>query len=159
MKKRFGFALLLGMLAIPAMQARQDNTGSTSLPRAERNYNQMQPGDWAGRRFRDIIPPADVKRIIVLSESSNSLRGKDDLTQRDYDATIAELMASEVKAKEVSRDDMEGKLATIILLTKAGQVYRLEILGKLGTSISAVTLNGPGKGVRLEVNESQSQHR
>jgi hypothetical protein len=159
MKKRLGVALLLGMLAVSAMQARQDNTGSTSLPRAERNYNQMQPGDWAGRRFRDIVPPADVKRIIVLSERSNSLRAKDDIAQRDYDAIIAGLMASEVKAQELSWDDMEAPLATIILLTKAGQVYRLDILGKLESSITAVTLNGPGQGVRLEVNQSQSQHR
>jgi hypothetical protein len=40
---------------------------------------------------------------------------------------------------------------TLIITTKNGQIYYLGILSEMFAGISAVTLQGPGKGARFEL--------
>jgi len=61
-------------------------------------------------------------------------------------------MSSDEKATELAWDALESCKARLIIVTKADEVYFLEVLAMLGgKTVSAVTIQGPGKGARINV--------
>lgn len=127
-----------------------------TLPSVELNYSQMSAREWAALRFRDIIPPTEIKRIIRISERgfahhNNARKDCKTLVQADYDALMAHLVASERKVTDLALDAQERCLASLVVLTTTGEIYHLQVLGKLGQGVSAVTFVRPDRGARIEI--------
>ena len=125
------------------------------VPRVETDFGEMGARDWAGKRFRDVVPPDRIRRIIRLTEHgfahhNNGLPGYLSLVQADYDRLVAHLIASNEAATNLGLDAREGVSATLLILTTDEQVFRLEILVR-EQEISAVIINGVKHGARIAV--------
>lgn len=59
-------SILLFMSTMLAFSQKSVSGNSSDLPTIEMNYNHMGARDWKGRKFKDIIPPAEIDGIIVL---------------------------------------------------------------------------------------------
>jgi hypothetical protein len=130
------------------------NAGAET-PRVEMDFGYIAAGDWVGKRFRDIIPPNRIKRIVRLTEHgfahhNNSLPDYRSKVQADYDALMAHLIASKEVAANYGLDAREGTGATLLILTADQQIFWLEVLVQ-EQEISAVTINGTGRGTRIAV--------
>jgi hypothetical protein len=129
-------------------------------PSVELTYSTMQAGDWSGRRFREIVPPAEIKRIVRVAEQgfAHHDRSQPDVEQRvqaDYDALMAHLIASDVPAGDLAWDAREASLAKLAVLTRSGELYFITVLGRFQKEISAITISGPGNGARFVVSGFQ----
>ena len=143
-------SIFLFMSTMLAFSQKSIPDKSSGLPTIEMNYNHMGSRDWGGRKFKDIIPPAEIDRIVVLRQFSFGLKNEM-LTQSDYQDLISHLLASDGKAEDWGLRATERSSSTLIMTTKTGQVYYLEILSEMYGGISALTINGPGKGARFEL--------
>jgi hypothetical protein len=124
-------------------------------PRVEMDFGYLAAGDWVGKRFRDIVPPDRIKRIVRLTEHgfahhNNALPNYRSIVQGDYDALIAHLIASKDAAANYGLDAREGTGATLLILTADQQIFWLEVLIQ-EQEISAVTINSTGRGARIPV--------
>jgi hypothetical protein len=153
--KRIFTALTLCLLAYTVAYTPDGLAQSARLPPVEINHGGGLR-EWAGRTLRDIIPPATVKRIVRIRESGfaahhdNSRPDFSSRVQADYDDFMARLMQSEEKAREWGQDALEGEAGRLIVLTGSGEIYDLEILGRLG-EITVVILRGTDKAARFGV--------
>ena len=59
-------SILLFMSAMLAFSQKSISGNSSDLPAIEMSYNHRGARDWKGREFKDIVPPAEIDRIIVL---------------------------------------------------------------------------------------------
>jgi hypothetical protein len=142
--------ILLSISAMLAFSQKIVSENAPEVPAVEMNYNHMGARDWGGRKFKDIIPPAEIDRIVVLRQFSFGLKNEM-LTQSDYQDLISHLLASDGKAEDWGLRATERSSSTLIMTTKTGQIYYLEILSEMYGGISALTINGPGKGARFEL--------
>ncbi len=118
---------------------------------AERHFEIiMHAKEWNGRSFHEIVPPSSIVRIIRLRDSGFA-SGNDVFTKRRYDALMDHLIESNEKAMDYGWLDLERPVLSLVLLTKDGEPYLLEVLETLGGRISAINVSGQGKGVRIEV--------
>lgn len=136
----------------------------------ETNYLLDQKlGNWAGRRFGQIIPPGKIKRIILFEQAANILDYVPATLMADaqreqqmcYESLFDHFETSHQKAGTNSITKGECGLAKLILITDSGEVSYLEIVGFLGSiengsvvgdHISGVLIHGPGQGVRIDLN-------
>ena len=141
-----------------------------ALPAVETDYLFDQtPGDWAGRRFAQILPPKKIKRIILLDEFTDLLDYvpptpavvAQQQRQMCYESLFNHFEASRQTARTNSMSKDEVGLAKLILITDSGQVVYLEIIGVsgriengkiVGNHIAGVLLHGPSQGVRIDLN-------
>jgi hypothetical protein len=129
----------------------------------------QKPGDWAGQRFGQIVPPDKIKRIILLEQFNDipeyaPAAPTDDARQarqRCYESLFDRFETSNQKAGTNSMTKDECGLAKLVLITDSGEVIYLEIIGVLGRiengsvvdkHITGVLIHGPGKGVRINLN-------
>lgn len=134
----------------------------TRLPKVELSFNNViTPGDWSGKRFRDIMPPRTVKRIIRVRQpglyqfNTEAPATSDSEVQARYDALFSHLEASNTKAERWGRLAQERVLAELMVVTNDGQLFRIEVVGNhlLGdaTSQCALLIYGQSKSARIEV--------
>jgi hypothetical protein len=142
--------ILLSMSAMLTFSQKFVPDNMPEVPAVEMNYNHMGARDWGGRKFKDIIPPAEIGRIVVLKQVSVGLKNEI-LTQSDYQDLISHLLASDGEAKDWGLRATERPGPTLIMTTKTGEIYYLEIISEMFGGISALTINGPGKGARFEL--------
>ena len=115
-----------------------------------RFYVIMHAGSWAGRSFSEIIQPHDVKRIIrVYDNGFTSGDSKD--AQKRYDSLVSHLFRSEEKARDWGLLAEERHVATLVIVSKGGEAYMVEVLMSWGSQISAINVSGAGKGARIKV--------
>ena len=148
----------------PAVAAKQPQLA------VETNYLlDQKPGDWTGLRFEQIISAGKIKRIILLEQIADILdygptapmvdsqRGR----QMCYESLFDRFETSNQKAGTNSMSKDECGFAKLILITDSGEVIYLEIIGVLGRIengsvvgryIAGVLIHGPGKGVRINLN-------
>ena len=143
-------SIFLFMSAMPAFSQKSVSGDSSNLPAIEMNYSHMGARDWEGRKFSGIIPSAEIDRIIVLRQVSFGVKNEV-LTRSDYQELISHLSASDGQADDLGLRATERVGPTLMITTKKGQIYYLEILGEMTGGISALTINGPGKGARFEL--------
>jgi hypothetical protein len=148
MKSIFNIILFVPVMLAFSQKPVPDN--SSGLPAIE-NYNYMDAGDWKGRKFKEIIPPAEIERILVLKQTSVGNLKRSISERSDFQDLISHLLASDVKADDVAWLATESAGSTFIITTKNGQIYYFEIISEWSKGISAVTMNGPGKGARFEL--------
>jgi hypothetical protein len=110
----------------------------------------MHAGDWSGCNLRRIIPPHDIKRIIrVYDDGFTTDQGLG--AQRQYDDLMSHLIESNEKATDYGLLAEEREIASLIVLTKDGKAYCIEVLQSWGTGVSAINVSGAGKGARIKV--------
>jgi hypothetical protein len=141
-------SIFLFMSTMSAFSQKSIPNKSSGLPTIEMNYGESR--DWRGRKFRDIIPSAEIDRIIVLNQVSVGLKNEM-LTQSDYRDLISHLLASDDEVSDGGLRATEMSGSTLIITTKNGQIYYLEIIGEMFGGISALTIKGPGKVARFEL--------
>jgi hypothetical protein len=153
-------SILLCMTAMLAFSQKSGAGNSLDLPAIE-NYNYMHAGDWKGRKFNEIIPHAEIERILVLKQALIGGLKRNISERSDFQDLISYLLASDVKAVDKGWLATESTASTFIIITKNGQIYYFEILSEASKGISAVTMNGPGKGARfgLEGYKAQSSQK
>ena len=142
--------ILLFVSAMLAFSQDPISDNSLGLPAIEMNYNHMGAGNWKGRKFKDIIPPEKIDRIIRLKQVGLGLKNQV-LTRSDYQELISYLLASDGEADHLGLRATESSGPTLIITTKNGQIYYLEIICEMPVGISAVTINGAGQGARFEL--------
>jgi|SoiMethySBSTD1v2_1073268.scaffolds.fasta_scaffold2155567_2 hypothetical protein len=146
--------ILLFVSVMSTFSQKSISNNPSGFPDIEMNYNHMGARDWGGRKFKDIIPPAEIDRIIVLKQVSVGLKNGI-LIQSDYRDLISHLLASDGEANDWGLRATESTGPTLIITTKNGQIYYLEIIREMVGGISALTINGPGKGARFELDGYQ----
>jgi len=111
----------------------------------------MHAGEWSGCSLREIIPPQKINRIIrVYDDGFTTEQGPQ--AQKRYDDLISHLIKSDEKAMDYGLLAQEREIASMIVLTKDGKVYCIEVLHTLlGTGVSAINVSGVGKGARIKV--------
>lgn len=139
-------------------------SGGSPLPIVELNFTTQRAGNWNGKRFRDIIPPKTIQRIIRIRESGfpelthKGLDANEATTQAGYDSFLAHLFASTEKAKVWGLRAEEHTLAELMVLTTDGQLFHIEIVkGMIGENSCAILIYGQNKGARIEVSNFQSK--
>ena len=148
MKKVF-FAVYLTAICAVATAA------EPPLPRVELEFNLMGARDWQGKRFTEIIPVDTIRRVVRFRESGFSTRSKVAADQGDYDALLAHLVDSAETASDWGLSADEATLAKLVILSKDGELFRVEVVGKLGAmrTPSAILLHGKGHGARINVKD------
>jgi hypothetical protein len=110
----------------------------------EMNFSGGEARDWAGKRFRDIIPPEHIKRIVRLTERGFSSR------QADYDALIDHLVHSDQRADDCATiGDMERSVGELLIVTSDERVFKIDILAF--ERIKAINIYGPDHAARIPV--------
>jgi hypothetical protein len=134
--------------------------GGTAIPRVELNFSSMKAGDWQAEPFREIIRPDEVKRIVRVRESGFA-RGSDiGGEQADYEIFFAQIFGSDEKAKEWVLADNEATLAELVILTKTGALFRIEIIGypAMPNVPTAILIYGSGRSARIEMKDFKYPH-
>jgi hypothetical protein len=105
-----------------------------------------------------LTPPGDapkvqIKRIVRLAEKGFARDPGASGEQADYDALVAHLLGSKETAAGWSLGGNEVTQAELAILTKEGEILRVEVIGTLGASPSptAILLHGKGRGARINV--------
>ena len=137
-----GIALLVGQY--------DSQSAEPSMPSVELNYNGTRAGDWTGRRFREIIPASEVRRIIRLKGLVFGGETAKQIQQR-YDSLLSHLHESDERAGDYLGRPNEAVSDQLLVVTKAGTVYLLEVRNFRGVRVSAVTIKGPGQAARIAV--------
>src|SRR5262245_38657406 len=113
-------SILLFMSTMLAFSQKSISGNSSDLPAIEMNYNHMGARDWKGRKFKDIIPPAEIDRIIALKQVHFGLKNEIS-TQSDYQELISYLLASDGEADDWNLRATEKAGPALIITTKKGQ--------------------------------------
>ena len=126
----------------------------SEVPHVEVNFTTLGAGDWKARRFSEIVPAETIKRIVRFRESGFATGPSTVEEQRAYDALFAHLFASNETAGDWGLGGNESTRAELMVLTKAGELIHLKIVGVLGTeSASAILIHGGGRGARIRVKD------
>ena len=124
------------LLALPVSPSPAD------APKVELDFTSMGALDWEGKRFNEIVPADQIKRIVRLRESGFA-RGSDAPgDQADYDALFVHLLDSTVPATGWALGGNEGTQAELVILTKEGDILRVEVTGTFGTPSSPTAILG-----------------
>src|SRR5262249_41029655 len=115
-------------------------------PHVELNFNVMNPAVWTGRRFDEIIPAAQLKRIVCPSEGGSAPDAGPSDERAFSDPLLAHLRDAPAPATRWSLEANEGTPRDLAALTGAGETPRIEVVGTPGTSSSATAILVHGKG-------------
>lgn len=130
--------------------AHRSQCAEPPAPSVEVNYGQPKAGEWLGRRFREILPAAEMARIIRVQGSTFGGETREQMQQR-YNGLVAHLLASDEKVSDYRGGPGEGVTDQLIILTKAGVVYVVEVRQGQWGGVAAVTIKGPDQGARIAV--------
>ena len=123
----------------------------SDIPHIEVDFTTQRALDWKGKRFAEIIPADTIKRIVLLRQSASGLsRG-----QADYDAFFAHNLQSKETAADWGLGGNERTRAEFMVLTKKGELFRIEIIsdGSPEGSPNAIFIFGEGRGARIAVKD------
>ena len=135
-------AILLVTLMVHAQAA-------AKLPKVERDFNGPARVDRIGKGLTEIIQPGSVRRVILTHNHGVGLaRPGGDKPEFDPDELVGQFFKSPTKAERWGRRAMERSLAEFLILTKDGEVYRLEVLREHGP-VTAGLLYGKGLACRF----------
>ena len=111
----------------------------------------MHAGSWACRSFREIVQPHDVKQIMRVFD--NGFTTNDGVNaQERYDNLMSHMLQSDEKATDWGLLAQERDVATLVIVSKGGEVYLVEVLANIfGEQVSAINVSGEGKGARIGV--------
>lgn len=129
------------------------STAISETPAVEFGFASRSAHAWKDKRFRDIIPPDTVKRIVFLNgwvwprPEVKPTRGE--LTQAGWNALVAHLFAADETAKDFGLGANEHRFAEMIILTSDGQLFHLELVGPMAPA--AVLVDGEGNGARIDI--------
>ncbi len=127
----------------------------SDIPHVEVDFTTQRAGDWKGKSFAEIIPADTIKRIVLLRQSTFGLNSGLSIGQAEYDAFFAHTLQSKEPAKDWALGGNEGTRAEFMVLTKKGELFRIEIIsdGSLEGSPNAIFIFGEGRGARIAVKD------
>ncbi|MGD0899486.1 MAG: hypothetical protein ABR915_16760, partial [Thermoguttaceae bacterium] len=91
-------------------------------------------------------------RIIRVYDNGFASDDSEDSQER-YDSLVSHLFRSEEKATDWGLLAQEGSVATLVIVSKGGEAYMVEVLatGEQVEQVSAINVSGAGKGARIKV--------
>jgi hypothetical protein len=123
------------------------------LPKVERDFTTLG-GDHTGKTLAVLIPPESIQRIILTHDHGlGSAVGPGVKTEFDPDELLGRLFKSPAKSQRWGLRATESTAAEFLVITKKGEVFRLEILCDRLTQKGAVTgllVYGKGFACRFE---------
>jgi hypothetical protein len=127
---------------------------AAQLPKVERDFNGPARVDQTGKTLAEIIPPLSVGRVILThNHGVDTVRTPGRKPEYDSDELVAQFFRSPAKAERWGLRATERTLAEFLILTKDGEVYRLEVLQEHSSSgpVTGGILNGKGLRCRFTV--------
>lgn len=126
-------------------QDKKVGTGKVELPKVETDYAEIgKRGNSAGKKLADLIPPKTIRRIVLTHD-----HGLKDLSE--CDALVARLFQSSAEAKQWGLSATESKIAEFVVVTEAGDLYRLAILRDFSPHLTACLLYAKGYACRFAI--------
>lgn len=120
------------------------------LPTVEDDFHKMAAGKHAGRSMKDLVDPALLQRVVLLERFSRSSKK----AGADVDANEAMriLFAETGSAKDLGLLAEERSAAKFLLITKAGDIYFVDVLQRsfVGKEQLAFLVRGKGFGCRFD---------
>ena len=144
-------AILIGCISTLVLKA---PAADAPIPKVEVDYQQMDAGEWNGKRMSEMVATDSIKRIIHTHDSWTESGNDVTEIRKNYDALISHLFQSTEKAINWTLGANERTLADMVILTASGEIFRLEILKRIvkGSEVPvAVLVRGSNKSVRIEV--------
>jgi hypothetical protein len=132
-----------------------------ALPLIEdsRGFSSGTSNKWVGHSFREIIPPDDVKNVILFDDRSQNLLSPKKSPQEIknyYNRLFDYLEQSDQKAENAFLAGNEGTRAQFAVITSSGNVLRIQALSKMGPGgVSSVLFSGHGKETRIDIKDFQ----
>jgi hypothetical protein len=125
----------------------------TQAPHVELDFHSMGSGNREGKRFAEIAPVDQNKRIVRVNETGFARDSGPLGEQAAYDALVAHLLDSKATAKGWALSADEARLADLFILTKEGEILCIEVVGTSvsASSPNAILIHGKGRGARISV--------
>jgi hypothetical protein len=130
----------------------------SQAPHVELDFNAMGAGDWKGKWFHGIVPARAIERVVRVTESGFARDAGCSDEQADYDAPLAHLLDSTAVATDWALGGNEGRLAHLLVITREGEILRIEVLGTPATPSSPTAILIHGKGRRARINVKDFKH-
>jgi hypothetical protein len=129
------------------------------LPKIE-SMNQFLSGEhdeWIGSSFHEIMPPGDVKDIILLDNRHAFFQKLSPQEIKDnYSRLFNQLERSDETAVGPYMTDFEGTSTEFVVVTKSGRIVYIEAVSGLGYgSVSGLLLHSRGFGARFNLTKFQ----
>lgn len=128
------------------------HAAETDLPKVERDFTVVSPTQKAGKPLAELIPPASVARLIISSNRLNRSPIRSGVkTEFDPDKLIAHAFNSQAKGRNWGLLATERSASEFLIVTKNGDIYRLEVLCDLKGAVTALHLYGKGFACRYDL--------
>ena len=128
---------------------------------AQDTFSERIPNEWAGRTFSEILPPQGIKHILLLDDAAfrNPFflpKPSAQETQDYYIQLFEHLERSGEKTSAPGLADNEMTRAQFAVITKSGDVLRVQALSKGGPeAVSSVLISGHGIEARINIEDFQ----
>lgn len=116
------------------------------LPEIERDYTVVSPTKKTGQPLAILIPPASIARIILVKRLTTSKGAPRANSEVNPDELFVQAFKSPAKARDWGLLATERTASEFVLVTKKGELYRVEILNDLRSKGEATALLVYGKG-------------
>ena len=125
----------------------------TQAPDVELDFHSMGSGNREGKRFAEIAPVDQNKRIVRVNETGFARDAGPSSEQAVSDALLAHLLDWRATAKSWALSADAARLADLFILTKEGEILCIEVVGTSVSPISptAILIHGKGQGARINV--------
>jgi hypothetical protein len=133
------------------------------LPKVERDFTTVGDGDHTGKTLAALIPPGSVQRIILTHDHGlGSTVAPGVKTEFDPDELLGSAFRSRAKSQRCGLRATESTAAEFLLVTKKGDVFRLEVLCDRLTKKGAVTgllVYGKGFACRFDASAPPRENK
>ena len=118
---------------------------------------------WSGRTFSEILPPQQIKRILLLDDRffRNPFLSKPPVsvqeTQNYFNQLFNHLEQSGLKTRAPYLADNELTCAQFAIITSSGDVFHIEALSRMGPGgVSSLLISGHGIETRIDIKDFQA---
>jgi len=127
---------------------------------AQDNFSESVPNEWAGRIFSEIVPPQEVKHILLLDDALFRnpflLKPSAQEIQNYYNQLFNRLENSGQKTSAPYLADNEMTRAEFAVITSSGDILRVQALSKMGPGgVSSVLISSHGIEARIDIKDFQ----
>jgi hypothetical protein len=130
---------------------------------AQDTFSESVPNAWAGRTFSEILPPQEVKHILLLDDAIFRnpflIKPSAQEIQNYYSQLFNHLECSGQKTSAPYLADNEMTRAEFAVITSSGEIFRVQALSKMGPGgVSSVLISGHGIEARIDIKDFQQSY-
>lgn len=136
----------------------------TPIPPVESTQDSISGGtvsnQWSGRTFSEILPPQQIKRILLLDDRFflNPFLSKPSVTvqetQKYYNQLFDHLERSDQKTHAPYLAAYEMTCAQIAVVIRSGDIFHIEALSGMGPGgVSSLLISGRGIETRIDIKD------